>query len=71
MTNEIHLQGIGKHRAKPAQEFNIGDIIVYNYGETAKVVSSVLKGKSIHLDILSKGKLFKVRKTKTTLMGYR
>lgn len=35
----IHLQGIGKRKAKHAKDLQIGEIILWNYGET-----SVFKG---------------------------
>lgn len=35
----IHLQGIGKRKAKPAKDLQIGEIIIWNYGKT-----SVFKG---------------------------
>lgn len=35
----IHLQSIGFHVAKPASQIQVGDVLVYNYGVTAQVVS--------------------------------
>ena len=34
----IHLQGIGKVEAKPAQEFQIGEFILWNFGSQSKIV---------------------------------
>lgn len=66
----IHLQGIGKHRAKFARELVVGDIIVYNYGQTAKVVSVHQKGKSVYFDVVAPHDIVHhVRKNKTTLVG--
>lgn len=33
----IHLQGIGKVKAIPANELKIGSVIVWNYGYTSEV----------------------------------
>jgi hypothetical protein len=41
----IHLQGIGRHPAKPAAELTPGDVTVWNYGGTETVVSVAPKGK--------------------------
>jgi hypothetical protein len=39
MTNNlVHLQGIGKVEAKPAQEFQIGEFMMWNTGSQSKVV---------------------------------
>ncbi len=65
----IHLQGIGKHRAKFARDLVVGDTIVYNYGETGKVVSVHQKGKSVYYDVVEKGNVYHVRKNKSTLVG--
>lgn len=35
----MHLQGIGKVRAKPAGELRKGDRLTWNYGQTSTVVS--------------------------------
>lgn len=35
----IHLQNIGKAKAKPAQEFKIGEFMLWNYGSQSKVIS--------------------------------
>ena len=34
----IHLIGWGKQQAKPASDFNVGDVMMWNYGCTSKVV---------------------------------
>lgn len=36
--NTVHLQGIGKHHAKPAAELQAGDVTVWNYGYTETVL---------------------------------
>jgi hypothetical protein len=36
----IHLQGIGRVPAITAELLKAGDVIVYNYGHTAKVLST-------------------------------
>jgi hypothetical protein len=35
---EVKLIAVGWHPAKPAGEIREGDVLVYNYGSTAKVV---------------------------------
>ena len=67
----IHLQGVGKVKAKRADNFKVGDTIVYNYGATAKVKKVSKKGKSVYWDTLSNGKIYSVRKNKDTLVAYR
>lgn len=37
-TKSIHLQGIGRVHAKPAQEFKVGEKMGWNYGSTSKVI---------------------------------
>jgi hypothetical protein len=39
--NTIKLQGIGSTTAKMAKELKIGDITVWNFGGTAKVLAIV------------------------------
>lgn len=39
MDNVIHLQGIGKVKAIPAEELKAGMHVVYNYGYTYEVLS--------------------------------
>ena len=48
MTQVIHLQGIGKFQAKPANEIKTGDVLVWNYGSTSTVLSVEIKGKSVY-----------------------
>jgi hypothetical protein len=38
MTDLVHLQSIGKVEAKPAQEFEIGQFMAWNFGSQSKVV---------------------------------
>jgi len=37
----IQLQEIGTVTAKPAQDFKIGDVMIWNFGGTTKVVGIV------------------------------
>lgn len=37
--NTIHLQGIGKSSAKPAQELQPGEVVIWNYGWKSTVIS--------------------------------
>lgn len=34
----IWLQGMGYFQAKPAREFRVGDVAVWNYGGTSRIV---------------------------------
>lgn len=51
MTQSIHLQGIGQFTAKPANELQVGDTTVWNYGSTAEVSNVSLKGKSVYVTL--------------------
>lgn len=39
--NTIHLLGHGKQQAKKASEIVCGDVLMWNYGTTAKVIEIV------------------------------
>lgn len=53
----IWLQGIGWHGAKPIADIVVGDIVVYNYGGTARVdkISPSRTGGSITLTVTAAG----------------
>lgn len=36
----IHLQGIGRFTAKPAEELKAGDVMVWNFGYTSTVLAA-------------------------------
>ena len=36
---ELHLQGIGKKAATEAKNIKIGDVLIWNYGATSKVLN--------------------------------
>jgi hypothetical protein len=40
----IHLQAIGRVAAKPAGELLLGDVIMWNFGYTSKVVDITTRG---------------------------
>lgn len=44
--NRVHLIGHGRAPAIPANELQPGDILIYNYGETATVESVEPKGRN-------------------------
>ena len=48
LTGSIHLQSIGRHKAKPADKLIVGDHTVWNWGSTGEVVSLERRGNSIH-----------------------
>lgn len=54
MTNGlVHLQGIGKVRAKPASAFEVGERMGWNYGYTSQVISKEKRGQFIHFKMLA------------------
>jgi len=65
----VHLQGIGKHPAKAAGDFKVGDSIVYNYGVKGEVLSVKKQGAWVFLETLEDGKEFTSKKKATTLLG--
>lgn len=42
-----YLQGLGYHKAKAAQQLTAGDVIVWNFGETSKVLSVAATAKTV------------------------
>lgn len=42
----IHLQSVGKVEAKPAQDFQIGEYMMWNFGQVSKVVKVLKETKS-------------------------
>lgn len=42
----IHLQAIGKTKAKPAGDLVAGDVTVWNFGSTAKVIGKASETKA-------------------------
>jgi hypothetical protein len=46
MSDRVQLQGIGRVAAKPARDFQVGDLAVWNYGYTSEVVSVSPKGRT-------------------------
>jgi hypothetical protein len=68
----VHLQGIGRVRAKAAGELVAGDVIVFNYGYAYTVVK-VEQGRGSLLNVHArdeKGKVWEINKRASTLMGY-
>ena len=47
----VHLQGIGKTSAKAASGLNIGDVIVWNYGSTSKVLDIKSTAKTVFVEL--------------------
>ena len=42
----VQLQSVGRVAAKPAGELLIGDVMIWNFGYTSKVVDIVMRGKT-------------------------
>ena len=70
MTQTTHLQGIGSHTAKQAQDFSIGETMVWNYGGTS-IVTGITKNTPafITFEIESNGKTYTRRLNKTRLVA--
>ena len=45
--NTTNLQGIGAHQAKAAQQLQVGDVIVWNFGSTSEVLSVAATAKTV------------------------
>lgn len=55
----IWLQGIGWHGAKPLGDVQVGDVLAYNYGSTATVISVYCRGRSsVIMTVESNGKRY-------------
>lgn len=52
--NKLHLQGIGKVDAVPAKELKVGQVTVWNFGYTSKIMNIELSktGKTLILHLL-------------------
>lgn len=74
MTNPqtVHLIAIGTCPAKPLSEFIPGDIVVYNYGQTATIVSNEqVSPKRFEFTVVnSKGDHYTQHRAGTTLIGF-
>ncbi len=47
----VHLQGIGRVKAKPIKDFQVGERLGFNFGSTAEILKKQIKGKSAKLKI--------------------
>lgn len=61
-TQSIHLQEIGQFTAKPASDFKVGDVTVWNGGSTAEVVSVEVKGRSVFMVLKTAEKTWPIRR---------
>ena len=70
----IHLQGIGKVAALPAQDLKIGHVVLWNYGGASKITKIEPVGKSsirFTFEQLEDGLVYERTKRATTLLGVR
>lgn len=69
----VQLQGYGWTHAKPADEFEVGDVMLCNYGHTQEVVDVKPCGKTmVHLFVrCSDGKVYDKRCKRETLYAYK
>lgn len=66
----INLQGIGEKPAKCASEIKAGDIILWNFGYTSKVLSIELRGQSAYITTLTEtGNTYQRRYAQTRLLA--
>lgn len=70
-TNTTHLQGIGRAPAVPAQELQVGDVIIYNYGYRSTICGIEPKGKTqlVIYTASHTGGFFRSVTTRTRLFG--
>jgi hypothetical protein len=72
-TRTIHLQGVGRHKAKPASELAVGDRTVWNTGAVYSVVSIVVhpNGKTLNTILRdeSSGKVYPRRFAATRMVA--
>ena len=68
---KIHLQGMGMVDAIPAKDIKLGDVLVWNYGQTS-FVRQILKETKTQIVIQTlcgDGNLYKRRLSKNSLVG--
>lgn len=68
----VNLQSVGEHKAKPAQDFSIGEEMVWNFGSKSEVVA-ILKetAKFITFSLLcSDGNVYAKRLKKDRLVAF-
>lgn len=72
-TGTTHLQGIGRVQAKPAREIKIGDVLVWNYGYTSRVlgIEPSKTGKTLVVKIEQNGRLYERKMKADRLVAYR
>ena len=46
MVDTIHLQGIGRVRAKKAKDFKVGEKFLWNYGSRSKILKILKETKT-------------------------
>lgn len=70
MNDRIHLQGIGKVKAKIANEIQVGDVLMWNFGAESTVTEIVKRTNSqIVIKEDYNGKTYERRMSKTRLVG--
>ena len=66
----IRLQAIGYAKAKRAGELQVGDVTVWNYGATEKLIEKVKEtAKTVTFKVLINGRTFERRMNKDRLVG--
>ena len=70
---QIHLQGYGKQHAKPAGDIKVGDVIMWNFGETSEVLGIERETeKQIIVSLKNERGFVGIRRmTKNRLVAYR
>ncbi|MCG7550962.1 hypothetical protein [Pseudoalteromonas sp. Of7M-16] len=66
----IRLQAIGYAKAKRAEDLQVGDVTVWNYGATEKLIEKVKEtAKTVTFKVLINGRTFERRMNKNRLVG--
>lgn len=71
---QIRLQSVGWRNAIPADELEVGDVILYNFGCTGIVTSIEKRGSSVYYTCRQKGlsgieQEYQIRNLKTRLLA--
>lgn len=71
---QIRLQSVGWRNAIPADELEVGDVILYNFGSTGIVTSIEKRGSSVYYTCCQKGlsgieQEYQIRNLKTRLLA--
>ena len=68
---QIHLQGIGLHDAVPVNEIKPGDVIIWNFGFSSRVIRTQMSktGKSVTIETEAETRHYTRRYNANTLLA--